>query len=1359
MTVRYREVPLLQQCLVRNKRKSITVSSGGYHAMLVDSKTSDISGMFEFDNTFKNAPFKNRFLYWRTCRETIYLTETCVDRNDVCHELKITFEGCPIMAVECFKPINCLGLMIIVTTTSIHWIPLSMPVKIDQQSNGEQDSILYKLNEHMLADPSHCYTFITDIGQVLPVAATIIHYPAQYSSKIAVACASSLHLFSMRMEGDKMNVNVLELDHNPLTLSKLIHTIADSWRRKTHVSQVVAMSFGISSAEDESYLYTLHRDGTLRVWLSSSGRFLAAEHLSKYTQGSETEFHTCILRCSQTFIALYFSFQTFSEFIILYPKSCTDSGNTGVVSVTLQNVSTIMAPNYDLIDFKLCDESLWSLWCNAESETQTLVYELAPKDNSVPQRNAWSPVILENTNDKVNLTLESCTDFREVYSNHIFNSGLFPDKVIKKTLTMFNRNLASVAGNSATGNMVRLKRYVLTCIENQMHQQSAAIRGKDLLEDEHLLEISNELWEKFYLYCVQYRYELSKPVGLFLVERQCNEKSYFTVGIVRKKYISFFRTCDHLEACFFAHMCHDYDANSHYCASDNDLFAENYELMLLVIFLGELEKNLSFEQKHDIDAYIRQRCENDKKEHTSLFIEAIQNQFFHQHKLVAFLQRITNLPHCIEILLQCLKPVNREEYLKLWQEETQMFSVFSGNELASEIALTAAKQSINVRYLLLRNLLLLQLVVQRHCNLHYDVINAIQSSLGPDTENMLRCYYTINWIACTRLDIDWTKTNRISASFPLHLRTSMSLLQAFATSRMNEEISSLIKSLPNVSQTCYSAMTLSLAQKTNLIISYICPSSDDFLFGEWLSNNDLHLHIDAYVRLLSNWCEWNSCSRNFIRAKSYLALGDTFKALDLFPLSLKGIQTERVLQKFLRHSEKDRTYISPYATITTFYLRLIRLFDVYGAQDGVMKLVHSGIDSTIQPKQEAMFQSIEFSCHMELGHYEEAYNTLIKNCEPARKKDCLRQLIYVLFSVRRLDILLDLPYYGLEEEFANIVTMNARVSDIVDCMQYDFLYAFYVNKMNLKKAAINSYEHGMRNFLECSSFTHLNKYYGCLMNCLNALAIIKKSHAWIIRPIKEVVEQSINNAGENKIEIIDIKQIEEQLITTHCALQLSMNSDGFKLVTSLEPMNLISLLLKRKLYHLALKLAHSRMKSMVPAIYEHLVSSCITVSVNAAPATNNQAPVGVLNGLSWLNDSCVSEVATISNNSSTAWNFLRHMMDLEQGELAKDVHLAVLNRLLSRNAHIPTWLKHWCSEHVPIQMIRTYLCHGRLEEAYEHIVELFRNRFFSAGRFKHNTLFPLSVCEYLLYELNQLSQYSQEKDHIEQYLRIIEIAS
>ncbi|XP_061497808.1 nuclear pore complex protein Nup160 homolog isoform X2 [Anopheles gambiae] len=1346
MSEMYREVPLIQQAIVGgNESKSLSISSGGYNAMLMDSKTPEIAGGFRLNHIVNGVTLLNRFIYWRTCRETILFSEICLDRNDIYFEMKITFEGSPVLAIQCCKTSNSPLIMIIVTTAFVHRISVEMPASMDHQKRFLHDSIISHLNENNMLDPLNCYNFTNDIGQVVPVAATVTNTSNNMQCQIAIACTNSLHLLALRIEGDKIEANCSELDHNPLTISKLIHSIADSWRGKSDSSQVVTLSFDQGMSENQTFLYTLHRNGTLRVWLLS-GRCLASEYLSKYTQSSETEFHTSILRCSQSLLALYFSFQTFSEFIVIRPEVSYDSSTGAISSVVLKTQCTILAPNNDLIDFKLSDERLWTLWCNAEGETQALFYELNVEGNE-NIHNVWSPVILENISDKEHQPLEAGINLKDVYCNRIFQSGIFSDTVIRKSLLMFNRNIASVTTNSSGmySSMLRLKRYAITCMENQLQLECVSLRQNGPLDEDQIQEISNGLWEKFYLYCMQYRFESSRPIGLFICEKEQKNTSFFNAGIIREKYVSFFRICDGVEVAFFAPIIYDR------LWPIENVLKDEHEMMLLVTFLSEVEQALTMDQKDKLDSFIHQRQGWENNDNNLSLIGAAQHQLLVLKLLPGFLQRISNLPKAIEKFLEYLQPVNKEQYISECQTKSLGCTVYGSNELSNEIALSTAKQTIQLRYILLRNLLLVQHVMERHSHFHYHIIDAIQSKIRPDTENTLRCYHVMNWIAHRQLDIDWTKCNNIQTSFSFNARTSVTLLQAYAVSQLSNEI--LFRT--NAVSSLHTINLLTLRQKTNLIIAYICPSSDDFLFGEWLSKNELHVHIDEYVRLLCNWCQWNSCSRNFIKAKSCLAIGDTFKALDLFPLSWKGIHNERMLKKILSQDEK-LPVITPYASLSAFHLKLIRLFRKYGAHDGVLKLVHSGIDNTLQPVQQTMFQSIEFSCHVDLGHYEEAYNTLIKNCEPARKKDCLRQLVCLLFAVRRLDILLDLPYYGLEEEFTSIVGMSARSADISDCIQYDFLYSFYMNKKNLRRSAIISYEECMRNCFECSSLNHLNRYFNCIMKCLNSLSVTKESYAWIDCPIIDKIEAS-HIAQDDKIEIVDAKRLEEQLITVHCALLLSTKNDGCKLVTSLDATNLISLMLKQKLYRSAMKLARCRARSMVPTIYEHLTSSCIEASSSANFTASTIDAIEDYAGIPWLNDNGVSDVLSVSHSVTSVWNYLRYTLDQEEDTLVIDAYLAVLNRILSRCAYIPSWLKNWCFENIPIQFIRAYLRHGRLEEAYEYTIELFRTIFFSAGRFNQHTIFPLTMCEYLLYELDNSSIHDKKK-HLECYLRIIEVA-
>ncbi|XP_061497815.1 uncharacterized protein LOC3292410 isoform X7 [Anopheles gambiae] len=65
MSEMYREVPLIQQAIVGgNESKSLSISSGGYNAMLMDSKTPEIAGGFRLNHIVNGVTLLNRFIYW-----------------------------------------------------------------------------------------------------------------------------------------------------------------------------------------------------------------------------------------------------------------------------------------------------------------------------------------------------------------------------------------------------------------------------------------------------------------------------------------------------------------------------------------------------------------------------------------------------------------------------------------------------------------------------------------------------------------------------------------------------------------------------------------------------------------------------------------------------------------------------------------------------------------------------------------------------------------------------------------------------------------------------------------------------------------------------------------------------------------------------------------------------------------------------------------------------------------------------------------------------------------------------------------------------------------------------------------------
>ncbi len=251
--------------------------------------------------------------------------------------------------------------------------------------------------------------------------------------------------------------------------------------------------------------------------------------------------------------------------------------------------------------------------------------------------------------------------------------------------------------------------------------------------------------------------------------------------------------------------------------------------------------------------------------------------------------------------------------------------------------------------------------------------------------------------------------------------------------------------------------------------------SGNFTFGEWLISSCQHILIQEYVRLLNRWCEWNSCSRHFILAVSLLESGEANKAFDLFMKAASGVLTEPFLEKIILNPSSGNTQliavnvtefkkkyflfadgITYNMALTQYYLKVIKLFEQHLALDHVIALARAAIgvlDKT--DPQLAMFQSIVFTNHLQLEHYDEAYHALIDNSEPSRRKDCLRLLVVCLFQKNRSDLLMKFPYIRLQDDLEDIVESRARSMAIERNHYYEFLYAFHVTKGNLRKGMLS----------------------------------------------------------------------------------------------------------------------------------------------------------------------------------------------------------------------------------------------------------------------------------------------------------------
>ncbi|KAL9699415.1 hypothetical protein quinque_002856 [Culex quinquefasciatus] len=1085
--VQYREVPMRQLSSSARGWREINVSTGGIHNMLQDVKTSEQCGGYCFAE--REDYRSNRFLYWRTCRDSIYLCELSMNLNLGNNQLRISFDESPILSVEVTG--NRLQVFVLIATvTSIHRIVLRHPKVNSVNPDGGQESVLGSVTKEQICDPGSFYVISNDIGQSLPAIAAAYRVENEEGGDsdayYAVSTVSNLYLFQLGSHG---GVKITELKHNQL-ISRFFSGLTDGWRKRNANApdQIVSLLFG--ELEGQSVLYAFYRNNITRIW-ATNGSCVGAECFVKHADQRVEGSQTIMVRKSRSLLGVFLAYSDCSEFIILRPEP-DESGNVALLS----------------------DRGIWALWCNAEGEMQVLTYAL----NSESSHNFWLPIPLESMDDKYTAKLEKGTDLKHIYCNRIFHSGKFDNDVIAKTLSMFNRSFSYSSTNISTA---VLKRHVCAYIDGELQNE----RKLQNITDEEFIELSSNLWEKFYLCCSQYNFEACQPIGMLILERMD------VFCLVRKKLISLFRPCDELELAFLSENYLEMWRSARAVMGR----ASSRTFLVLVRMLKQIDKYVPEDEKVEIESCLFQlRSTKDVMETV-----AGSQCFVNQCNLTSVIQSIEDLPKAMAVLLQKLKLDYEPSVEASFYANPK--SLPFGGLLGIQLLTETVRQQIQLRYMVVRNLIILQHLLLNNFALNCNAMEIIRSKCIP-TASRSR--------AAKRR---WSLANEEAYGFEylslLHLFVATRGLRTCMSTEEAHGIAECERVFPVLLDVC------------NGLLRLIWPVAGDFTFGQWLMQGEMHIFIEQYVRLLNSWCEWNNCSRNFILAKSYLMNGENSKALDLFPQSAKGIFKEPYLINYTKPS--DGSSVPPDEMLSIFYLKVIRMFEHYGAYDCINALAQIAIGTSVQSKQQAMFQSIDFSSHMELGHYEEAYHSLVYNCEQTRKKDCLRQLVWRLFQSKKFNILIDLPYYGLEMDFQNIMEMHARSVEISENSHYDFLYSYYVLKGNMRKETAQTAED-----------------------------------------------------QRTQIVVISLADVRKELMITEAVLEISKQLEDYKAVLDVDPDELISILANGKLYATALKLAHALGRSVTP-VYESLATACVMCSLQDAADTwdwlhKNSLPESVL---------------------------------------------------------------------------------------------------------------------------------------------------
>ncbi|XP_055713609.1 nuclear pore complex protein Nup160 homolog [Phlebotomus papatasi] len=1361
--MRYREVIPNQS--VEEKWKEITLTFGGTQSTLQDIRIPDKAGGFGYEN--RSYPeSRNRFIYWRTSHDVLELSEMSLDLNLIDNNVRYKFSESPILAVSICELVDFV-VILVATVSSVHRLYYPHPNQLHKSHGLDTKcmSIFKEASVTQARDPLTFHMIGTPSSTNQPIAhsAACGMDPMGSEAYFALAWQNSLTLFTMNCS----NGHTLAMELRQSTVvPRILSNFTGVLRGKNTSNNQCVNSLVFYLMGDEMVLFALYRDNFLRMWSLGNGQCLAT--INCHEESTEPRFQSpqnSTLRsgCSNT-ICAFMSYTSGCEFVII--SILPDP--LGGTNHSLNLINIILAPNYDLVDYQLTENRIWGLFCNSEGEYKVSSVSLVP-GNGVN----WVSAGLESLPDRFSVQMEMTTDARQAYCSYIFQPGRFQRSIIAKALVTFRRSNILPDTNYPINLLKdRVCNAVATEIENE-------IRGLEL-PDEEYIEISLQFWERFYSCCEQYHMKACQPIGLIPLELESLE----TVCIVKKNMFSLLRQCEFLEHCMLSgsqdaedlgQIPKDFAGNSQ--KMDN--------LMKLVTILADIEQQIPDEDKLDIDRRLYQlqmpinivdklvedmlAGEHDKTPLSRTFLTQIRQQALN----------IKNVPEAMHTLLEALRLDfgSHEDMQALPDPLEQISQSHVRNLFASQFGISLVAESLQqiatIRYILCRNLLILQHILIDTTALSSDILENIRSHKIPETEVFVQAYFVIVWIAKTSadpglmsnaLDSSINRLNNLHLSdarqYLLKTTQPCSLLELFLKSKgwqmtLEHYVSGNYRMLMDNKQ------QMTLLPLATIVGQLVWPVSGNFAFGAWLIGSCQHIHIQDYVRLLNGWCEWNNCSRQFILGVSMLDSGEVEKAYDLFIQASRGVYTEPFLMDKIIGQDVDGEVTTGEA-IVMYYLKVIRLFEQYNALHCVIRLAQSAIQ-LLMPKhpQLAMFQSIMFTNHLALNHYEEAYHALISNVEPSRRKDYLRELVMCLFHKKRLDLLMRFPYIGLQDELESIIETRARSMPIEDNIHYNFLYAFFITKDNVRKAAAVMYEQAMRFGYESNSLDAMQYRYDCLLACVNALHLVDKQYAWIAKP----VSSKEDNGQVDKVIVLEIEDIRRELHQIEATIILSKHRRELSTILKVGPDELVALLATSRLFTAAVKLARA-FKITPTIVMENLASAC----VHASSEQSNEVWM-------WLQENDLADLPLKNSPMAMAWNLLEKLLVENEVSGTTILRRSVAKRILHLGAFLPHWLFLSYKKDNPSELLHLFVIHGHLVEATDfavaYITSMLGNNYEAFGL--RNSLlsneaalcFPVQDIDLLLHALKLNFDYDTEYEEahkkliniVDEYLQAAESVS
>ncbi|XP_071956032.1 nuclear pore complex protein Nup160-like [Antedon mediterranea] len=1275
--------------------KDLTINIGDGQSALQDVQVPDGASGFTYRHSdHVDSATRNRFIYWRSSKDTLELIEDSLDGNLCGNAVRIHMQGSVILPTVTVHETHANVIILVTTVNSVLRLVFPHPSRMQRVDQYASDctisSIFADISIASIQDPANLYTLDQTGSHHHEIHTSSSCLTNEGEALFAMTTRKgSIILVKLTAIGLGGIVSQRELSQ-PLGMSRLLSGLVPSVFRGGQDSTDAALSVCMHSLGQDTFIISVCKDHFLRIWscknqeciVSSSlldfipdksdiHDAVATGHIIKKAYGSDNK---------HLILGVYLDFPDRCQFMLV--QFLQQNGK-----YQLKKLASLYSPKDTLVDFCLSEQHVWTVWTSG-AETIAKYTDL---------KGGWKTVSL-SVNPTPEVLFPPFLESREVYLQEIFDSGRFCLQSIARALNICQRSIdGHITETNLNPNVLR--KDVIAAIENEIKHRFG---GGEMDQNEYC-EIQQQTWSNFYTCCHQYHEVANKPVGIFV-----DINTQMPV-LIKKNVVSVLRPCDILEEVYLnPEQCSMVKLEEFTQMQDEHTLSQDLITISKILKLiqqriscqdiASFEHNLFHQEQADI--LVEQIAD-------SILVGISEQQGISQSEITNEIsQAILNFVDPIKAILLILNMLDLtdENLENSMMDENGLDAtdqMLCGNLFKSDTALylqaaTLGRIAEN-RLHFCRDLLILQCMIQRlgmQAGISLDTLEKLQRECVPRTSMLVHSYFAV-WsfsrAKATQVHSNTVESNQrqmaaLEISTTQHtagqrvLSRCQTILELFLSGVGGQQIRTKLVQTGCLSPAKCTFWTSVFPLAVNSLLRLVWPNSPNFLLAEYLVAQCQFHQLQEYLRLLSPWCKWNVSSRKFIQGQCYLNSAEPYKALDCFQQAAHRIADENfMLHKLLMTEQMDGQHLD-----TLYYLKVIRLFEQFCYPDLVIMLANIALsvgeeDDTNIP----ILWCKVFKHHLELGNNEQAYAAMTANTDPERRNDCLRQFVVVLCETGQIKQLCKFPYIDLHDEVVNIIESRARSVDLKTHNYYDFLYAFHTFRGNYRKAGRTMYEYGMRLGQEVIGEKALQQQAKCYLAAMNSLRLVDTDYAWIVKPVciepnrQDMIGASPkrNSDGEDKItqgkrqvEVIELDQIEKEYLLVTARLQYIKHSTDPASATgpTLSAHETVSLLVSVGLFDVAVTVCQT-FKLSLQSILEGLTLRCVRLSLSGDVEPYSWE---------WLSANEVTHLQTTKDQSPAdlAWRMLRSYLE-KFDQVGDHRHYRwVVHKLLSLGYHIPNWL-------------------------------------------------------------------------------------